>query len=237
MNARSLRRKLDLLDSEVTNHDVITISETWLSADIKNNEISINGYRPPVRKDRSDDPNGGVAIYVKNNLICKERHDLSIPQLEAVWIETKIGQDKLLIGSFSRPPNSKSDYWDLIDQSIKNVSSIPYKFIVLGNFNTNFLSNPSPQLLDVINFNNLQQIVTHPTRITETSATLIDLVLTSCTDIISHVDVLPSVCSDYSVPCIKLIHKIKQSPLFKRTIYDYGKFDVEKLSNELSSVK
>ena len=119
INARSLRRKLDLLDSEVTDHGVITISETWLSADIKNNEISINGYHPPVRKDRSDDPHGGVAIYVKNSLICKERHDLSIPKLEAVWIETKIGQDKLLIGSFYRPTNSKSDYWDLIDQSIK----------------------------------------------------------------------------------------------------------------------
>ena len=129
ITARSLRRKLDLLDSEVTDHDVITISETWLSADFKNSEISINGYHPPVRKDRSDDPHGGVAIYVKNSLICKERHDLSIPQLEAVWIETKIGQDKLLIGSFYRPPNSKSDYWNLIDQSIKIVSSTPHKFI------------------------------------------------------------------------------------------------------------
>ena len=78
---------------------------------------------------QTDDPHGGVAIYVKNSLICKERHDLSIPQLEAVWIETKIGQDKLLIGSFYRPPNSKSDYWNLIDQSIKIVYSTPHKFI------------------------------------------------------------------------------------------------------------
>ena len=211
INARSLRRKLDLLDSKVTDHDVITMLETWLSADTKNNEISTNGYHPPVRKDRSDDPHGGVAIYVQNRLICKERQDLSIPQLEAVWTETKIGQDKFLIGSFYRPPNSKSDYWDLIDQSIKNVSSTPHKFIVLGDFITNFLSNPSPQLLDVINFSNLQQAVTHPTRITETSATLLDLVLTSCTDIISHVDVLPPVCSDHSVPCVNLFHKIKHS--------------------------
>ena len=113
------------------------------------------------------------------------------------------------------------------------MSSTPHKFIVLGDFNTNFLSNPSPQLLDVINFNNLQQVVTHPTRITETSATLIDLVLTSCTDIISHVDVLPPVCSDHAMPCIKLDHKTKHSPSFKRTIYDYGKPDVEKLTSSL----
>ena len=35
----------------------------------------------------------------------------------------------------------------------------------------------------------------------------------------------------------KLIHKIKHSPSFKRTIYDLKKLDVEKLSNELSNVK
>ena len=87
-----------------------------------------------------------------------ERHDLSIPQLEEVRIETKVGQDKLLTGSFYVPPNSKSEYWDLIDKSIKNVSNTPHNFIVLGDFNTNFLSNPSPQLLDVINFSNPQQV-------------------------------------------------------------------------------
>ena len=108
---------------------------------------------------------------------------------------------------------------------------------MLRDFNTNFLSNPSPQLLDVINFSNLQQVVTHPTRITETSATVTDLVLTCCTDMISHVDVLLPVCSDHSMPCVKLIHKIKHSPSFKRTIYDYRKLDIEKLSNELSNVK
>ena len=88
-----------------------------------------------------------------------------------------------------------------------------------------------------LNYNNSKQTYRSKTRITETSATLIDLVHTSCTDIISHVDVLPPVCSDHLVPCIKLIHKIKHSPSFKRTIYDNRKLDVEKLSNELSNVR
>ena len=39
------------------------------------------------------------------------------------------------------------------------------------------------------------------------------------------------------MPCVKLIHKIKHSPSFNRTIYDYRKLDVEKLSNELSNVR
>ena len=33
------------------------------------------------------------------------------------------------------------------------------------------------------------------------------------------------------------MHKIKHSPSFKRTIYDYRKLDVEELSNELSNVR
>ena len=33
------------------------------------------------------------------------------------------------------------------------------------------------------------------------------------------------------------IHKIKNSPSFKHTIYDHGKLDVAKRSNELSNVK
>lgn len=49
-----------------------------------------------------------------------------------------------------------------------------------------------------------------------------------CTDIISHFDVLPPVCGDYSVPCKKFIHKIKYSSSFKRTVYEYGRLDVEK---------
>ena len=39
-----------------------------------------------------------------------------------------------------------------------------------------------------------------------------------CTDIISQFDVLPPVCGDHSVPCKKLIHKIKYSSSFKRNI-------------------
>ena len=50
-------------------------------------------------------------------------------------------------------------------------------------------------------------------------------------------DISKPVCSDQRVPCIKLVNKINHSPLFKRTIYDNEKLEVQKLLNELSFSK
>ena len=71
----------------------------------------------------------GVAVYVKDKYVCKPRPNLAIPHLEAVWIETKLDQETLLIGTFYQPPNSTVDYWNLIDQSITYVSHRPCRCI------------------------------------------------------------------------------------------------------------
>ena len=47
-------------------------------------------------------------------------------------------------------------------------------------------------------------------------------------------DISKPVCSEHTMPCIKLINKITHSPLFKRTIYDKEKIEVQKFLNELS---
>ena len=46
-------------------------------------------------KDSESGDHEGVAIYVKDNLKCKPRYDLYIPQLEAIWIETKLAQETM----------------------------------------------------------------------------------------------------------------------------------------------
>ena len=52
LSVRSLRNKTDSLARDAANHDVITISETWLSDRVDNNEISTAGFQPPIRRDR-----------------------------------------------------------------------------------------------------------------------------------------------------------------------------------------
>ena len=49
-NARSLRHKIDLLECELKEHDIVTVSETWLTEDITNDEVHIGGFHPPIRE-------------------------------------------------------------------------------------------------------------------------------------------------------------------------------------------
>ena len=48
INARSLRHKIDLLECELKEHDIVTVSETWQTEDITNDEVHIGGFHPPI---------------------------------------------------------------------------------------------------------------------------------------------------------------------------------------------
>ena len=136
LNARSIKNKVDLIEAEANQFDIITVSETWLSQIDINTSIHLTNFHPFIRRDRPNDPHDVVAIYVKNNLLCKLRPDLQVNGLEAVWVETKINQESLLVGSFYRPPNSRTNYWELISDSIRKANNCVVKFIIQDDFNT-----------------------------------------------------------------------------------------------------
>ena len=230
INANRLKNKLSQIELKSKDIDIITISETWLSSDVFDNKIRLQGFHKPIRKDR-DGEGGGVAIYVKNNLILKPRPDLDIQNLEAVWVETKINNDPLLVGSFYRPGSKPVAYWNLIDQSIRNVASTGSRFLVLGDFNSDFLSNPSKHLLDIMSYNSLNQLVKTPTRYTATTATCLDLILTPISDNVKNVGVMTPICSDHSVPFIELNTQTSRSVSYKQTFYNYSNLDTQKLRN------
>ena len=123
---------MDLLEAESNNFDIISLSEFWLSHSDRNSSIYLPNFHEPVRLDRLNDPHGGVAIYVKNYLYCKPRPHLYVNNLEAVWVETRLEQEGLLIGSYYRPPNAIVQYWDLISESLRKVNNSKMKFIILG---------------------------------------------------------------------------------------------------------
>ena len=107
------------------------MSETWLSHTDHDN-IHLAHFHPPVRRDRPNDPHGGVDIYVKDSLFCKPRPDLPVNDLKVVCIETKIGQKSILVGSFYRLPNSPVTYWNLVNESLRKVNNTRQQFTVLG---------------------------------------------------------------------------------------------------------
>ena len=56
-------REIDILESELSNFDDISITETWFIPNKTSSNINLNGFGTPL--DRTGDGHGGVAVYVK----------------------------------------------------------------------------------------------------------------------------------------------------------------------------
>ena len=106
LNVQSLAPKTDIIRSEAETYDLLVFSESWLTSNISNSDIHIDGFSPPFRRDRQGRPGGGVAVYARDTLSCKRRPDLELQGVESVWIELTIKSKRILIGGFYRPPNS-----------------------------------------------------------------------------------------------------------------------------------
>ena len=67
-NVQSILPKLEILHAELHEFAILAFSETWLNLSIDNEDIMLQQYQAPVRKDREGDAHGGVIIYVKKGI-------------------------------------------------------------------------------------------------------------------------------------------------------------------------
>ena len=104
-NVQSVTNKLDLIESELRNFDVICISETWLDDRTSIEDIRIDNFKL-FRHDRPGGHSGGICVYIRNNLFPKRGKDLELLNVECIWVEISIRNKKQLIGTFYRPPIS-----------------------------------------------------------------------------------------------------------------------------------
>ncbi|MEW8545561.1 MAG: reverse transcriptase family protein [Candidatus Thiodiazotropha sp.] len=238
-NVQSLLPKMDILRGEAEAYDILVFSETWLKPVINNDSILIENFSPPFRKDRSDRTGGGVAIYVRDTLTCKQRQDLEINGLEAKWVEIVVKSKKILIGGFYRPPNSTVDYFNMILESIDrafntNVNDI----IITGDFNYDMSSSENNKIKDLMLQYHLTQLIVDPTNFSENSASLIDLFLVRNTSNVLYSGVLDSFIPDqvrFHCPIILLLKFVRPTlKSFKRRIWNYNLADYDKYRNLLS---
>ncbi len=72
------------------------------------------------------------------------------------------------------------------------------KFFILGDLNDDLLA-PGSKLSKIIKNNKLAQIIDKPSRITNTTATLLDVIITNTPDIVISHDVVPNTVGDYEL--------------------------------------
>nr|CAI5863097.1 unnamed protein product [Callosobruchus analis] len=235
LNVRSLFTNFDNLNDLVHkgNYDVLGISESWLNANIPSCTVEIPGYKF-FRQDR-EGRGGGVAFYVKSHFSCRKIHiEVSIEELEYLFLEIKIGRFAMAIGVLYRPPRrSANQCIDTLDSILSCIMSKYDNVAILGDINVDMM-NTRNIILDCFNSYSFSQLITEPTRVTDQSATLIDPIFVSePVSVISSGLINADMISDHHLVFCKLRvpkHTFKQKYI---TYRDFKNFDEEKFYADL----
>eukprot|EP00794_Sanderia_malayensis_P013289 gene13290-14664_t len=187
MNIRSLSLHYEelhaLLSGLKIEFQVICLSEIKVStnAPLKSN-VDLPGYK--FYHTPSHSAAGGVGIYVKQNLTANKRDDLSTCNVdfETIWIEIDNPRSKniLCCCAYRHPSSDISKFTDPVTEEDKSVHILGDFNIDLLHYGDHTLTNESTNLMFSSHF---MPSILHPTRITDTSSTLIDnIILNNTTD-------------------------------------------------------
>ena len=185
LNCLSLLKHIDEIRLRIKSLDldILALSETHLCPDIDDKELNIPAYIL-IRRDRNRF-GGGVAIYVKDSLTHVVRTDIIGDLIiESITIELKLTKQKpLLVTVWYRPPNSSLDTFRAFECMMQRLDQSYNDFVVIGDLNCDVLNQrrswQTKKLFDIMETYNCTQLISRPTRVTKTSSTAVDLILTN----------------------------------------------------------
>ena len=224
--------------------DVLCITETWLLSNTPDEFVSIPNYKI-YRKDKGR--GGGVCIYVKCSLkvnVITLRIPIQTDLEDTIPIQTEIEDiylsiqcekyPSIIVGCVYRHPKAHAISFEYINSVLQSLCISKKSFYILGDLNDDILS-PGNKISKIVNSNKLTQLVKKPTRITDTSATLLDVIITNNPSIVVSQDVFPTIISDHERISMKLkISKPKKHRIIK-TFRHLGKYSVESFCQTLFS--
>ena len=246
LNIRGLYSKLGNLQYLIDNvskvaPDVITLSETWSSKNTPKFEIP--GYKI-FRQDHENKKGGGVAILVRNNLQSRALELTKvIDNVEICGVQINTNKGQLGVLSVYRPPNTRATNFKSIFEKIVKLARKSCKDIIIGmDHNLDLLKShlhePTNQFVEKMLDLGLLPVTTRPTRITKSTATLIDNIVLDC----KHREMVESYVaidniSDH-LPCIAIMKDIlvNRNTKIKIKSRDLRDRKVELLKRELKTI-
>ena len=222
--------------------DIILMSETWLSDRDKTTDFKISGYQKPFRRDRSIGAAGygGIMAYVTNDIACKRRKDYEVKEIEGMWLEVRVIHEVVFLFLVYRAEsNTDSNFWQLLQNSIDTVRADHNpKILVIGDLNADPATRQGKYLNDFANVNFLTQHVTEPTRITATSSTILDQIMSNFPSLVKQITVEPPLASsDHCLITAKCIFKVKKKRAYKRRMWLFKDADYSKYRENLDSIE
>ena len=188
LNIRSLNKHHDdlvaLLHTLQCNFNIIGCTETWLNDKSYVNILNLDGYTLH-HKNRQDRVGGGVCLYSHSSMHVNVRDDLTINDnhSESLFIEidNKTGKN-LVVGVIYRPPNSDpSAFIEKLDELLLIINKSNKDSIILGDFNIDLSKDYSTKnnFINTLHSCSFYPTINIPTRVTDSSRTVIDNIITN----------------------------------------------------------
>ena len=179
---------MDTLNSKNSLIDILLLCETFLTKHTIG-MVNIPGY-DVISNHQKDFKGGGTAIVIKKGIPYKRHQNLDVmikKQVESTFIEiTTKGGIPVIIGSMYKPPNTDAaDFLHPLREIIgkSRIHKIKPEIIIGMDHNLDLLKSDSHKgthaFLELMLQNQLYPSVTRPSRITNTTATLIDNIFIS----------------------------------------------------------
>jgi hypothetical protein len=239
-NIRSIQNldKVDHIRCELSqDYDIITLSETWLSSRHTNNDLTLEGFQKPFRKDRPDNLGyGGVLAWIKSHIPAIRRLDLEKQDLELMWIEIKSKSTPILLGTIYRPPKDNNIFWTNLEGNILNIQDVENKgIIIIGDLNSDPLTPEGKKLNELCNVLGFTALITTPTRITANSSTILDQVITNIPENLTNTSVCPPVSnSDHCTIAVSLNIPLNKASPYKRLMWSFDSVNLAQFKCKLS---
>ena len=146
--------------------------------------------------------------YVSSSLSSKK---LKLPRnfttFEALALESKFGRhDDVVLGIYRPPKASGKDYYSRLESDLNDIiswASLQRQLIVVtGDLNMNRLKPDEKEgkiLCDLEQIRNLECLIKKPTRVTKTSQTLLDVMMTNKPELFRTANVYDPGISDHAM--------------------------------------
>lgn len=181
INARSIKCNfnsiLTLLDQLNYNLSALMISESWLESS-SCDYYNIDGYYQ-FATCRKHSLGGGALLYISNKFNCHRRPDLEIATEEIQSVFVEISNDSganIICGTFYKAPhaiyNELTEYLENVLHKVSNEK----KYFTCGH-DSNVCLFRKPEFFDCLASYGVFPSISRPTRITNTSQSLIDNIL------------------------------------------------------------
>ena len=242
LNIVTLPGKIDQVKYFMQNNPVhvMAFTETRLDKHISDNVVAIDDCTL-YRKDRNSS-GGGVAMYVNNvGIQHKLRQDLIPESLELIAVEIKYSMTKpiVVIAWYRGSPDKSIDNFDVFESVLQQIETENKDVVLIGDFNCDLLAVThdcyTKRLINICNGFNYVQLITEPTRVTETTESLLDHVYVTNEENVSISGVIHTGLSDHSLvyACIGKSKKVPTQSHKLKTSRSFSKFNEDDFINDI----